>query len=51
MDKTGAISSVRESIAMKPDAAAKLLVGVIDSAKRETHGGEFINIDGSKIAW
>ncbi|KJA15416.1 hypothetical protein HYPSUDRAFT_207904 [Hypholoma sublateritium FD-334 SS-4] len=34
-----------------PEEAAKLLVDLIDKATRETSGGEFINIDGSKLSW
>lgn len=33
------------------EEAAKLLVDLIDKASRETSGGEFINVDGTKLPW
>ena len=33
------------------EVASKLLVELIDKATRETNGGEFFNIDGTKLVW
>jgi hypothetical protein len=51
MDSSGTLASIQDSIAIQTDVAAKMLMGIIDGSKRETHGGEFINIDGEKISW
>ncbi|KDR82151.1 hypothetical protein GALMADRAFT_276726 [Galerina marginata CBS 339.88] len=51
MDKTGTLGTLQDAIAITPDAAAKMLVSIIEGATRGTHGGEFINIDGQKISW
>ncbi|PPQ65119.1 hypothetical protein CVT24_003010 [Panaeolus cyanescens] len=51
MDKTGSLAPVQDAMAVSPEVAGTLLVGIVESATRETHGGEFINLDGSKIPW
>ncbi len=33
------------------EVASKLLVDLIDNATRETSGGEFFNLDGTKLVW
>lgn len=50
-DKTGALGKFQDAMAIELGEASKMLVGVIESSSRETHGGEFIDIDGSKIPW
>ncbi|KAF8873594.1 hypothetical protein CPB84DRAFT_1798234 [Gymnopilus junonius] len=50
-DKSGTLAPVQDAMAVTPEVAATSLVSVIDSATRDTHGGEFINVDGEKIPW
>jgi hypothetical protein len=45
------LANLQDQIAVLPDVGAKMLVELINGATRETHGGEFINVDGSKIPW
>ncbi|KAF9448121.1 NAD(P)-binding protein [Macrolepiota fuliginosa MF-IS2] len=51
MDKTGSLSTVQDAMATTPEAASIMLIGTIESATRDTHGGEFMNYDGGKIPW
>jgi hypothetical protein len=51
MDKSGMLANLQDQTGIQPDVGAKMLVQLIDGATRETHGGEFTNIDGSKIPW
>lgn len=50
-DKTGTVAAALDSVALRPEVAATLLIGVIESATRDTHGGEFMNIRGLKVPW
>ncbi|KJA17397.1 hypothetical protein HYPSUDRAFT_46477 [Hypholoma sublateritium FD-334 SS-4] len=51
-DNTGIFKRMLEEFPPRtPDEAAKLLVDLIDKATRETSGGEFIDIDGTKLPW
>lgn len=34
-----------------PEDTSMMLMNIIDAAKRETHGGEFVNFDGSQLPW
>ncbi|KAE9388011.1 NAD(P)-binding protein [Gymnopus androsaceus JB14] len=49
MDKTGVLENVQDSIS--PEKCATLLVKIVDECTREKDGGEFVDIDGSKISW
>lgn len=40
-----------EKIVIKPEVGGRMLVDIIMESKRETHGGEFVDIDGSKLSW
>jgi len=51
MDKTGTLAQVQDAMQIEADVAATLLVDLITNSTREKDGGEFINIDGSKIPW
>ncbi|KAF9443951.1 NAD(P)-binding protein [Macrolepiota fuliginosa MF-IS2] len=51
MDKTGTLAPIQDAMAASPEVAATMLVNIVESATRDTHGGEFINIDGEKIPW
>lgn len=50
-DDTGVMASLFSQVAIKPEQGGRMLVDVIIASKRETHGGEFINLDGSKLIW
>ncbi|KAF8869880.1 hypothetical protein CPB84DRAFT_1803296 [Gymnopilus junonius] len=50
-DKSGTLVPVQDAMAITPEVATTSLVSVIDSATRDTHGREFINVDGEKIPW
>lgn len=51
LDKTGLLAPILDSAAITPVAAASLLVNIIDNSTREKEGGEFVNIDGTRITW
>lgn len=50
-DTTGTTAAAFEAMAMSPDEGGRMLVDIITASKRETHGGEFIDLDGSKLPW
>jgi hypothetical protein len=45
------MAGLQDSLAIQADVAAKMLMGIINESTRETHSGEFFNIDGEKISW
>ncbi|KAF5310679.1 hypothetical protein D9619_007935 [Psilocybe cf. subviscida] len=51
LDKTGTLAPIQDAMAVSPEVAAGLIIDIADGATRENHGGEFINLDGSKIPW
>ncbi|KAF5328069.1 hypothetical protein D9619_013608 [Psilocybe cf. subviscida] len=51
LDRTGFFDNIIKSYSMDMSVGAPMLVNIIESSTRATHGGEFMNIDGSKIAW
>ncbi|KJA23333.1 hypothetical protein HYPSUDRAFT_201362 [Hypholoma sublateritium FD-334 SS-4] len=51
-DTIGAFGAVLENVTLQtPDEAAKALVDLIDGATRKEEGGEFVDVDGSRIPW
>ncbi|KAF5325371.1 hypothetical protein D9619_009653 [Psilocybe cf. subviscida] len=50
-DITGTMAKKFEEIVTKPDQGGRMLVDIILASKRETHGGEFVDLDGSKLPW
>ncbi|KJA17378.1 hypothetical protein HYPSUDRAFT_146577 [Hypholoma sublateritium FD-334 SS-4] len=51
-DTIGAFGAVLENFTVQtPDEAAKALVDLIDAATRKKEGGEFVDVDGSRIPW
>ncbi|KAE9397828.1 NAD(P)-binding protein [Gymnopus androsaceus JB14] len=48
MDNSGVLETLEEQ---SPEKCATLLVKIVDECTREKDGGEFIDIDGSKISW
>ena len=51
-DESGLFKRMLEQFpANSTEKASDLLIAIIDMATRETSGGEFINVDGSKIPW
>lgn len=52
MDPIGVYPKIlREYPVQTPEEAAAALVKIMDVAMRETHGGKFINIDGTQLPW
>ncbi|KAK0203963.1 hypothetical protein DFS33DRAFT_1275081 [Desarmillaria ectypa] len=51
MNKTGSLAPIQDMIAMEPEDAALRVTNIVDGSTREKDGGEFINVDGSKIPW
>ncbi|KAF8970815.1 NAD(P)-binding protein [Flammula alnicola] len=50
LDKSGTLASVKHG-RVTPAVAGTALVNIIDGSTREKDGGEFINVDGTKIPW
>ncbi|KAF5325368.1 hypothetical protein D9619_009650 [Psilocybe cf. subviscida] len=50
-DTTGIMAKAFEGIVVTPEQGGRMLVDIILASKRETHGGEFVDIDGSKLPW
>lgn len=44
-------SNILKVMAKTPEDTARMLVDLIDAAKRETHSGEFLTYNGDKAAW
>ncbi|KXN89072.1 Norsolorinic acid ketoreductase [Leucoagaricus sp. SymC.cos] len=51
MDKIGTLAHYQDTLGVTPEVGAKMLLDITESATRETHGGEFINLDGLKVPW
>ncbi|TFK37008.1 hypothetical protein BDQ12DRAFT_724461 [Crucibulum laeve] len=51
MDKTGTLAPIQDAMQISPEEAARALINIIEGSTREKDGGEFINVDGSKIPW
>ncbi|KAF9465515.1 hypothetical protein BDZ94DRAFT_1214692 [Collybia nuda] len=51
MDTSGTLGPIQDTAAISAEKAAPLLLHVVESSTREKDGGEFLNIDGQKIAW
>ena len=51
-DTTGVFAALLEKVTLQtPEEAAKALLKLIDESTRNKDGGEFINVDGTKIQW
>ena len=51
-DESGLFKRMLEQFpANSTEDASNLLIDIINKATRETSGGEFIDVDGSKIPW
>ncbi len=52
-DTTGLLNKVVETLPTLPtvEAAYALLVKLIDESTREKEGGQFVNIDGTRLPW
>ncbi|KIK51419.1 hypothetical protein GYMLUDRAFT_89045 [Collybiopsis luxurians FD-317 M1] len=51
MDESGLLASLQDQAFISPEECATALVRLIEGATREKDGGEFMNIDGTKISW
>ena len=51
-DTTGVLAALLEKVPVQtPEEAANSLINLIDGSTRDKEGGEFINVDGTKIPW
>lgn len=50
-DPTGALEKLAKLVQMPAAEAAQKVVTVIENANRSSHGGEFLNFDGTKLPW
>ena len=51
-DTTGVLAALLEKVPVQtPEDAAKALVNLIDGSTRDKDGGEFINVDGTRLPW
>ncbi len=51
-DTTGVLTALLEKVTVQtPEEAAKALVNLIDGSTRDKDGGEFINVDGTRLPW
>ncbi|KAJ7769958.1 NAD(P)-binding protein [Mycena metata] len=50
-DNTGAVANLNDMQGMSPEESAKRVMSIIDGATREKEGGEFWDVDGSKLPW
>lgn len=51
LDKSGLLAPIIDIAAIPPATAASLLIKIIDNSTREKEGGEFVNIDGTRVTW
>ncbi|KAF9035377.1 NAD(P)-binding protein [Hymenopellis radicata] len=51
LDKTGSIAQMLDAIGRSAETAATMLMDVVEKATREKDGGEFVDVDGSRITW
>ncbi|KAF5319297.1 hypothetical protein D9619_008343 [Psilocybe cf. subviscida] len=50
-DHTGIIAKIQDEMSVSMEVGGRMLVDIIFASTRATHGGEFINVDGSKLPW
>jgi len=50
-DKTGLFEKIVDGNMIEVHAAAAVLVKLINDSTRETHGGEYVDRDGSRLEW
>ena len=51
-DTTGIFAALLEKMSLlTPEAAARALLSLIDGSTRDKDGGEFINVDGTRLPW
>ena len=51
LDESGTYEKLATPIARTVEQASTLLLSIIDKSTREKDGGEFLNVDGSKLPW
>ncbi|KAF9035352.1 NAD(P)-binding protein [Hymenopellis radicata] len=51
LDKTGSIAHSMDTLGRSAETAATMLMDVVDNATREKDGGEFVDVDGSRLMW
>ncbi|KAF9457037.1 NAD(P)-binding protein [Collybia nuda] len=51
MDTSGILAPMIEAMGISADAAAPIILQTVNRSTREKDGGEFLNIDGGKLAW
>jgi NAD(P)-dependent dehydrogenase (short-subunit alcohol dehydrogenase family) len=50
-DHTGVIGNLQDEMGVPVEVGGRMLVDIITAATRVTHGGQFVNIDGSRLPW
>ena len=51
-DTTGVLAALLEKVPFQtPEEAANALINLIDGSTRDKDGGEFINVDGTRLPW
>jgi hypothetical protein len=51
IDPSGELKAMSDQFGLSVEVACGMLANIIDESVRETHGGEFITTDGSKLPW
>ncbi|KAJ3501769.1 hypothetical protein NLJ89_g9193 [Agrocybe chaxingu] len=51
LDTSGQLGVLQDQLFVSVEEASVLLVNIVDNATREKEGGEFVNVDGSRIPW
>lgn len=50
-DTTGAMAKLQDELGVSMEEGGRLLVAIIEESTRATHGGQFVNIDGTRLPW
>jgi hypothetical protein len=50
-DTTGTTGQLLDSLVTSVEQSTKNIINIIDNATRETTGGQFMSVDGSRLPW
>jgi len=50
-DTTGVMAKLQDELGVSMEEGGRLLVNIIEESTRATHGGQFVNIDGTRLPW
>ena len=51
LDKSGLLEKAAQGNGLTADEAGVKLAEIIDNSTREGEGGQFVHVDGSRLAW